>query len=136
MILEIDEITTIGELQRHFSASFPFLKLAVCKNVSMINDANKCIEIKDSDTLINTLRTKHREVFLEIHYWQKTGTIEKLFLHKAALHVQLLRKQGEHWIETSGTDELTLEEQNDIGRKATQELLHGMRRPVELEKPI
>jgi dTDP-glucose pyrophosphorylase len=136
MILEIDETTRLVDLQKNFSASFPFLKLVVFKEVQQMNSDMKNNELTDSNRLINALRTNKKEVILEIHYWQKTGTVEKLFRDKAGLYVQIRRKQGQHWIETSGTDDLTLEEQNDIGRKATQDLLHGFNRPFEFEKPV
>lgn len=135
MILEIDENTTIADLQTHFSASFPFLKLGICKEVELINKTQKWIEIKDTHTTINQLRKNRQVIFIEIHYWQKTKTVDKIFHDKAGLVIKIMRKQGEHWIETCGTDELTLEEQNDIGRKASQELLHGINRPIEFEKP-
>ena len=136
MILEIDESTRLVDLQKYFSASFPFLKLVFFKELQPMNGERKKIDLIDSKGLINSLRTNKKEVFLEIHYWQKTETVEKLFRDKAGLYVKIRRKQGEHWIETSGTDDLTLEEQNDIGRKATQDLLHGFNRPFEFEKPV
>ncbi len=135
MILEIEHNTTVGDLQKHFSSSFPFLKLTIYKDVGRADHTHKMSEITDSKLLVNQFRKRLDDVFLEIHYWQQIKTVVKIFHDKAGLTIHIKRKQGEHWIETNGTDQLTLEEQNDIGRKATQESLHGLNRPIEFEKP-
>jgi hypothetical protein len=57
------------------------------------------------------------------------------FLQQFNLAVQVYRKNGDNWIQTSGTDELTLEEQNEAGMKSSQ-IHNGFVKSSELEKNI
>ena len=46
--------------------------------------------------------------------------MEQDFRNSYGLNVQIFRHHGDKWIQTMGKDELTLEEQNEIGRNATE----------------
>jgi hypothetical protein len=135
MILEIKKDSQLNDIQDSFTHNFPFLRLQFYSmEVKHKNRKNKVLYYTDLHTSIKEAGHVKHDLFLELHYWQKTGTVEKLFRDKTGLHVHVYRKHGDHWIQTAGTDELTLEEQNNIGRKDTQEKLHGNNRPVEIEK--
>jgi hypothetical protein len=57
------------------------------------------------------------------------------FLKQFNLTVQIYRKFNDHWIQTSGTDDLTLEEQNESGMISSKNNI-GNARFSELEKDI
>jgi len=52
------------------------------------------------------------------------------------LNVQIFRRQDDRWIQTAGSDGLTLGEQNEIGYKETEKVLHGRENPIETEKRL
>lgn len=53
------------------------------------------------------LKTGYLLLEPELTVWQ----VERLFEQEYALHVQVFRKSGSTWLETSVTDDLTLEQQ-------------------------
>jgi hypothetical protein len=128
MVIEITDEIKLHEIADLFTKYYPFLKLEFFdQGYQMLNSSN------DKKMLIKTLavgevRTIHHPTLIELHFWNKTGTVELTFLHKAGLSVQIYRRYGEKWIQTSGTDELTLEEQNSIGRADSEDSLHGTNR--------
>ena len=71
---------------------------------------------------------------IEIHFWQKVGLIEKIFKNKFGLFVQVFRQHGDKWIQSVGTDELTLEQQNEAGSAATREFIQDGMNRIEVEK--
>lgn len=85
---------------------------------------------------IGEVRKHHYPGSIEIHSWYKTGHIEQEFRNLFGLHIQILWSQGDTWIQTAGTDELTLEEQNEIGRNTAQALINAEQGNIEKEKRI
>ena len=135
MILEIKKDSLLKDIQDSFVHNFPFLRLQFLHtDIHRKNNSNKVTYYADLHTTMKEASQLKHDLIVELHYWQKTGTVEKIFRDKAGLHVHVFRKHGEHWIQTAGTDELTLEEQNNIGLKDTQEYLHGNNRYAESEK--
>jgi len=71
---------------------------------------------------------------LIIHSWHKVGDIEQKLRKLYSLNIQIFYHQGDRWIQTAGTDDITLSEQNEVGRKVTENMLHGRENPIEREK--
>ncbi|MBK9961781.1 MAG: hypothetical protein IPP06_10775 [Saprospiraceae bacterium] len=67
----------------------------------------------DSNTLIKNCRSVHGEGEIEIFPSTKVSTLENKFREVFGLHVQVFRKSGNVWIETTVTDDWTLEKQNN-----------------------
>ena len=63
---------------------------------------------------------KHNSGLIEINSWYKTGDVEQDFRKKFGLHVQIFCLQGKHWIQTSSTPELTLQQQSDMAKSSIQ----------------
>ena len=128
MIIEINKKTKLSQLAEAFNKYYPFLK------IEFFSDVHQRQEASDSNNLIfkyltvEDITPLHHNVFIEIHFWNKTGTVELAFKQKAGLNVQVYRRNGDKWIQTSGTDELTLEEQNSIGKMHSEDILHGTNR--------
>lgn len=49
---------------------------------------------------------------IEIYADMSVADLEQLFEQEFGLHVQVLRKEGNFWVETAFTDNLSLQEQN------------------------
>lgn len=121
MYLHISPSRLISDVQKDFNKAFPFLKLEFFNNrtfsranfsVSQIIPSNK--EIGDSQPGIPV-------VDLEIAEDMKVIELEQLFRDKFKLAVQVFRKSGKLWLETTMTDNWTLTQQNNHGREISTE---------------
>lgn len=136
MIIEINDTKTIAEIRNEFSEYYPYLCIEFYDIPHGVQEITSYKHQYPHDKTIGQIRKKHNPGMLEIYSRHKTGMIEQEFQKLYGLNVQILRRQGNAWIQTAGTDELTLEEQNEIGRHATQETLHGTDRVFENEKRL
>jgi len=136
MIIEIKDDKSIGEICREFSAAYPFLKIEFFDSPHFWQQASALKQMIPHDRKIKEIRKLHKAGVMHIHALNKTGTIEQEFYRSFGLNVQIFRKHGDDWIQTAGTDELLLEEQNELGKKASEAMLHGSDRKFENEKPL
>lgn len=136
MILEIDGTKKIEDIRKEFSTFYPFLSIEFFDKPHQVGEITSDKHLLPHNKTIQDIRKRHNPGMLEIHSWHKTGIVEQEFKKLYGLNVQILRRQGDIWIQTAGTDELTLEEQNEIGRNATQDMLHGTDRSFEKVKSL
>jgi hypothetical protein len=136
MIIEINPNKKLKDINSAFSNAYPFLKIEFFSKSHKWQEPSSVLQLLQQDqTVSEVTHSLLCSGFIEIHYWQKTGVIEMMFLQQFNLSVQVYRKNGDNWIQTSGTDELTLEEQNEEGMKNSQ--LHGgFARTADMEKNI
>ena len=105
--------TTIGEIQGAFSTHFPNLKLAFfSKSHKAYKSSAAKFLIQEKDKVLSELTERlvePKSMVLEFNMpvWQ----LERLFEEEYGLHVQVFRRSGKIWLETSKTDDLTLEQQ-------------------------
>jgi hypothetical protein len=112
MVLHISADRTIGELQSDFSESFPGLKLVFFSKPHRAykgSAAKFLLEKKELPLhqISSNIKTGYLLLEPDMVVWQ----VERLFEEEYALHVQVFRKSGNTWLETSVTDDLTLEQQ-------------------------
>lgn len=135
MIIEIYDSQQLKEISRLFSNIYPFLKLEFySKSHLWQEDSGIANKLDDGMTISEVSKKKNHTGYMEIHFWQKTGIVERYLKNRFGLNAQIFRLHGEEWIQTVGTDELTLEQQNEIGRNATYEYMHGNEIQFEKEK--
>jgi hypothetical protein len=115
MTIEIDNSKTVGDIQREFSSRFPFLKIEFFHRPhdrGASSDEMPCLP----EQTIGSIRQSNVHGVLEINSERETGSVEQEFEHRFGLHVQIYRKQSDGWIQTVGTDMLSLAEQNKLAR--------------------
>lgn len=130
MQLTIKGSNTIAELQKVFNDEFAFLKIVFFSRPHKEHDGSKAnYLLNDRDCPLSQLTSLKREGALDIDakmtVWQLENQLEEDF----GLHVQVFRKSGHAWLETSRTDDQTLEVQNERGRMAETPV-------VPIEDPI
>lgn len=114
MKLSILKNKTICEIQKEFNNQYPFLKLEFYK--------------PGIDGLIPLKKHLGHSIMLESAGLKNTGELgienemtvaelEKSFLNRFGLNVQVSRKSGILWLETTMTDKWSLEKQNEHGRE-------------------
>lgn len=112
MTITIHDQLSIDELQQQFNSKYPYLKLECFTKPHGIHSGSRKENMIPSSTLIKNCRTKHNEGKMEINPDHTVAQIEKSFQDIFGLYVQVFRKSGNVWIETTVTDDWTLEKQN------------------------
>jgi hypothetical protein len=136
MKLEVTDKKSIKDIRKLFSDYYPFLEIEFYDEQHKYEEASSSKRLLQHDKIIGDIRKKHKGGIMRIYSWQKTGDIEQKFRRLYDLNVQIFRRQGDRWIQTAGSDELTLGEQNEIGYKATEKVLHSRENPIETEKRL
>lgn len=116
----INDQITIGNIQEVFRKQFPYLRL----EFFVFKEGEKRIFSKknlltDSGKTIGSIRNTHKKGLISFNGKQKVSTLEKGFLEGFGLYVQVFRKSGNQWLETSTSDNTTLSEQNRLGLETT-----------------
>jgi hypothetical protein len=135
MIVEINNDLSITDIKDAFIAAFPFLDIAFFTRPHNWGKSSSMALKVSGDKRIGELRKVQNPGSMEIHAWQTTGTVEQEFGKIFGLYVQIFRRDGMDYVQTTGTDTRTLEEQNEAGRNASQELMDGTDHFFNRENP-
>jgi len=117
MKLHIHYNDTLENLQRSFNTEFPYLKLEF---FTRPHDKGKPTEKK---FLLNAKRTVDSfnpdigETTVTIPAAMTVQELEQLFQDDLGLYVQVFRKSGKVWLETTATDNWSLFKQNEEGQE-------------------
>ena len=124
MVIDINDTTTIREIEGLFSTEYPYLNITFIHQVHDPGDEflkQKAIPV---DTTIGEIKKTHTSALIEIQPGNTIADIEKEFRQRFGLLVEILRKSDSHWILPAGADQLTLREQNELGRAASEHIIH------------
>lgn len=120
MKLVIKSQAQIKELNKTFAKEFPFLKLQFYKSLNADPGLSyKAHRVPENLRLCDVSKMV-KEGTIEIDAFKTVEEVEKEFLSKHGLTVQVLRKSEVVWLETRQTDNLTLDQQNAIGAEASR----------------
>lgn len=117
MELVINETKTIGEIQKAFNKRFPYLKISFFKHPHASGEASPISEMYHADELIKNIRHKDKNGIISIDGEMKVNQLEMLFQEVFGLSVQIFRKSGDNWLQTTTTDSWTLNQQNEKGKE-------------------
>jgi hypothetical protein len=115
MVLPVLQNKTLQETQEEFNKAYPFLRIEFYRNTEP-GFARR--HLKNSMLLTAAGLKKNGE--LEINDSMKVGELENNFLEQFGLNVQVSRRSGTLWLETTMTDNWTLKQQNDHGRELSE----------------
>jgi len=119
MILQVFVHMTIAELQQKFSEYFPYLSLSFFSRPHDIYQSSPVkYLITERETLLERLEARPHHAALNILADMTAGQLEQLFEQELGLHIQVLRKDGDSWTETTLTDNLRLSDQNTAAAQA------------------
>lgn len=113
MFIQVEDSLTLAQVQDKFSTRYPYLKLEFFRQPHSLHGGSRKEHMIANDTLIRNCRTKHQAGSLEIHPTDTVAHVEQTFQDAFGLYVQVFRKSGTIWIETTVTDDWTLEKQNE-----------------------
>lgn len=117
MNLQFDSTRMISDIQKDFNVQFPFLKLEFFQN----NDSRKAPLSPKNRVMhnrrIGELQPSILNCVVEIRDNMKVKELEGIFKNQMGLFVQVFRRSGNLWLETTMTDNWTLRQQNEHGRE-------------------
>ena len=117
MYLHIAPTLQISDIQHEFNKAFPFLKLEFFNNRSFSRSHFSNSQIIPGNKKIGDSQLGVKDDEIEIADEMKVIDLENLFKDKFKLAVQVFRKSGNLWLETTMTDNWTLQQQNNHGRE-------------------
>ena len=118
--MEITDDKKIMDVQKEFNEKFPYLKIEFYKEHHEPGEGTKANAMVDTTETIGDVRTNHEEGDLSVDGHQKVSTFETRCYEKYGLNVQVFRKSGDVWLQTTSTDDWTLAEQNRKGEEMTK----------------
>jgi hypothetical protein len=114
MKLAVNEGMYIRDIQKEFNETYPFLKIELFKHKHGTGELSPKKERLDPYTIIPLLNGYAKKWSLDISKHITVSEFEKEFWEKTGVAIQVFRKSRNLWIETSLTDNWTLEKQNEL----------------------
>jgi hypothetical protein len=113
-----DSNLKISDIQKIFEKEFPYLKIEFFNKKHRSFEGSPKSQLIDKNMLLSKLTEKSGRI--EIYEDMTVNEVEKLFEEKFGLHVQIFRKSGKTYLETSVTDSWTLKKQNEVGKEISE----------------
>lgn len=123
MHIDINDNTSLREIQLVFSNFYPYLYIEFYKKPHQEYESSEERDKIESDTTIGTIKKTHISGVLEIQPLYKVSDVEKEFRERFGISVQILRKEKDIWVQTTGADDFTLKELNEMGRNSSDEII-------------
>jgi hypothetical protein len=112
MDIVINDNRLIEDVQKEFTEKFSFLKLEFFNQPHKKGEASSKKQLHNNKQTLGESRTIHTNGSITITGRMKVSELEKLFQKMYGLSVQVFRKSGNIWLETTSTDDWTLTKQN------------------------
>ena len=126
MLLHIGPDRVINDIQKEFNKMFPYLKIEFFNNRSFSPNKFAAKQLFNPERKIGESHRAVKNGTIEINDDMKVQDLENIFKDQFTLAVQVFRKSGTIWLETTMTDNWTLKKQNNHGKE-----LSTTRPPVE-----
>lgn len=124
MDIIFNEDTTLAEINKAFQGHFPFLKIQFyeskidpIKGIEVAGDPVKNYNMSVHDLLHGRIAEG-----LSMNGHLKVRSFENMWHEKAGIWIQVFRKSGNIWLQTTVTDEMTLSEINRLGEEMNSPL--------------
>ena len=135
MIFQINDTVHIRDLQSVFAHAYPYLRIDFFDRPHGWGEGSRNAHQYHPDFRLSLIEGRHVEQgIIEFQPWTKVGALEQLFQELLGVFVQVSRRNGETWIQTAGTDDLNLDEQNEIGRRSMEQAHENLW--IEREAPL
>lgn len=115
MKITTSDCRKISNIQEEFNSLFPYLKLEFFPTANKHGNESIKKFVKSNSNTLGECRTIQAKGEITITPDMKVVDLEKSFNDIYGLVVQVFRKSGKVWLETTLTDEWTLDEQNKQG---------------------
>lgn len=123
MHIEINDKSTIRDIQKTFSDFYPYLQIKFYRKPHKKYEASAESDLIYTGKTIENVKQTHVSGLLEIQPHSTVADIEKEFQLRFGLSVQILKKEKDHWAQTTGMDDFTLKDLNELGRNSSDEFI-------------
>lgn len=117
MKISINDHRKIHAIQEDFNKLFPYLKIEFFAKPHASGGQSSKKYMKSSSKTLGECRTIHNKGSISISPEMTVDELERRFMDVYGLSVQVFRKSGKVWLETSVTDGWTLAKQNAQGEE-------------------
>ncbi len=119
MILHLSKNKSLYDVQTEFTSHFPFLK------IGFFNKRHKAFPGSERASLLKPeaklpLTGERDSLEVEIDESMTVKALEEMFKQQLNLNIQVFRKSGRSWLETTVTDNWTLRKQNEEGKELSE----------------
>ncbi len=114
----ITDSSLLRDLQADFNLQFPYLKIEFYQGQHQAHEASAPNSRIETDHSVAIARESHQDGEFNINEGMTVNEVENLFYDYYGLNVQVFRRSGNIWLQTTSTDDWTLEEQNKKGRQS------------------
>ena len=115
MKIVINDRRKISAIQNDFNEMFPYLRLEFFSKPHDVGGSSPKKMMKHPSKTLGECRTIHKSGSILITPRMTVSGLEQNFREVYGLAVQVFRRSGKAWLETTVTDSWTLEEQNRQG---------------------
>jgi hypothetical protein len=122
VILNISRQISIETVKNEFNRTFPFLKIEFFKKPHKKGGSSTRTSMYSNNEKIGLIGKVNTLTRFPVSNNMTVNEFEKGFEKNYNLYVQVFRKSGDVWLETSATDDWTLEEQNAEGKNLSEQL--------------
>ncbi len=124
MKITINDKRKIFAIQEEFNIAFPFLRIEFFSKPHKPGAGSSKKLIKHQSKTLGECRTIHNAGSITISENMTVNELEQRFGDVYGLGVQVFRKSGNVWLETTVTDGWTLKEQNDQGEALSKVIIN------------
>lgn len=115
MHITINDNRQIATIRDEFTHSFPYLRLEFFTQPHLAGKGSPRSQLYPVSSTLGQCRTRHNGGSVMITGEMTVADLEQRFLDVYGLSVQVFRKSGKVWLETTVTDGWTLNKQNQQG---------------------
>jgi hypothetical protein len=123
MHIEINDNTTLSEIQKTFADFYPWLQIEFYNKAHKKYEGSEKAGHLSPGSAVGAVKHTHVSGVLEIRPGYKVADVEKEFLQRFGLSVQIMMREKDQWVQTTGTDILTLKDLNQLSRNASDEYI-------------
>lgn len=117
MYLHISPTRLISEIQGEFTRNFNYLKLEFFTRRGFVNSDYSATQIAPPGRRIGDIQQVVTEGDIEIEGEMKVRELEERLKEEFSVAAQVFRRSGNLWLETTMTDNWTLNQQNRHGKE-------------------
>lgn len=117
MKINIKSNRTITDIREEFNGYYPFLKLEFFKKPHEESESSLRKEMIPGTFTLGEIMKIKKEGVVNLKNSMTVAELEQELRDIYGLFGQVFRKSGRVWLETTVTDNLTLQTQNDLGKE-------------------
>lgn len=118
--MTIDDNKTLAAVQKEFKRKFQNLKIEFYQGRHEAGEGSPGVTRLDPEQTIGAVRTVNQPGEFNVTKDMTVRDFEQQVYERFGLNVQVFRKSGNLWMQTTSTDDWTLQEQNRKGGSSEQ----------------